>query len=180
MGVRVFQKEPELLYKIATLTKSNAKLYFRDKSGISGAGYLLQINDREIYEDLLQLGLFPNKSLSLVFPDIEPLYIRHFIRGCRDGDGTVYWNDNDIEELIKRLVALGLPDRTIYEDKRRAFYVRYFGKDCAKLYHILYDGVPESMYLTRKYKRFKAIADYFEKYDSLSLSLFSNRLGDSS
>jgi hypothetical protein len=30
-------------------------------------------------------------------------------------------------------------------DKRRAFYFRHTGVDCAKLYHVLYDGVPEGM-----------------------------------
>jgi len=66
-GIKVFQKEPELLLKISNLMGSNAKLYFRSKKGISGAGYSLQINDNDVGDDLLKLGLFPNKSHTLVF-----------------------------------------------------------------------------------------------------------------
>ena len=174
----VSQKEPELLQKILVLMGSNAKLLFRKKKGISGAVYYFHINDNEIYEDLLRLGLSPNKSLSLVFPNMEPLYVKHFIRGCWDGDGSVYWENNDpvkprasfisgskifAEGILKLLVGLGLSDRRMYTTKSgRAFYFRFLGQDCAKLYHIFYDGVPESMHLTRKYERFKAIGNYFE------------------
>ena len=174
----VSQKETELLQKLLVLMGSNAKLLFRKKDGVSGAVYYFHINDNEIYEDLLRLGLLPNKSLSLVFPNIEPPYVRHFIRGCWDGDGTVYWEHDDaakprasfisgsrlfIEGILKQLVSHGLSERRIYTTKSgKAFYFRFLGLDCAKLYHILYDGVPESMYLTRKYERFKVIANYFE------------------
>ncbi len=181
----VFQKEPELLKKMLALMDSNAMLRFKPKRGIAGAGYYFDIADRVLCEDLIKLGLKPKKSLTLIFPDVEPQYARHFIRGCWDGDGSVYWEGNDpnkpcasfvsgsrlfIERLIEHLVKLGLPDRTIHTDKRRAFYFRYTGVDCAKLYHVLYDGVPEDMYLTRKYERFKAIADYFEKHSQLKLT----------
>ena len=174
----VSQKEPELLQKILVLMGSNAKLLFRKKKGISGAVYYFHINDNEIYEDLLRLGLSPNKSLSLVFPNIEPQHVRHFIRGCWDGDGSVYWENNDpakprasfisgsklfAEGILKQLVSLGLSERRLYRENRGiAFYFRFLGLDCARLYHVFYDGVPESMYLTRKYERFNAIANYFE------------------
>lgn len=104
--------------------------------------------------------------------------MRHFIRGCWDGDGTVYWENNDPTKprasfisgsklfaagILKQLVSLGLSERRLYTgNEGRAFYFRFLGLDCARLYHIFYDGVPESMYLTRKYERFKAIANYFE------------------
>ena len=184
-GIKVFQKQPELLYKISKLMESNAKLYFRIKKGISGAGYSLQLNDNDVCADLLKWGLFPNKSHTLIFPDIEPQYVRHFIRGCWDGDGSVYLEGNNpnkpcasfvsgsrpfIEELIKHLATLGLPNRTIHTDKRRAFYFRYTGLDCSTLYHVLYDGVTEGMYLSRKCERFKAIADYFEEHEQLKLN----------
>lgn len=185
----IFQKDPELLHKVLALMESNASLYYRKKRDIAGAGYSFYFADEDIYEDLLKLGLKPNKSLSLVFPNIiEPQFIRHFIRGCWDGDGTVYLENNDpakprasfisgskpfVEGILKQLVNLGLPERKIYIDNRcRAFYFRFLGQDCVKLYHILYDGVPESMYLTRKYERFKAIADYFENQTCQATTLF--------
>jgi hypothetical protein len=178
----VSQKEPELLEKILLLMGSNAKLLLRKKKGISGAVYYFHINDNEIYEDLLRLGLSPNKSLSLAFPNIEPSCVRHFIRGCWDGDGSVYWENSDLAKprasfisgsklfsagILKHLVSLGLSERKLYTgNEGRAFYFRFLGRDCAKLYHVLYDGVPESMYLTRKQERFTAIVNYFKHANS--------------
>jgi len=174
----VSQKEPELLEKILALMKSNAKLLFRKKMGIFGDLYSFWINDNEMYEDLLRLGLSPNKSLTLAFPNMGLPYLRHFIRGCWDGDGSVYWEDNDpakprasfvtgskqfAEGILKQLFNLGLSEPRLYTAKDgRSFYFRFLGRDCARLYHIFYDWVPKSMYLTRKYDRFKSIVNYYK------------------
>jgi intein-encoded DNA endonuclease-like protein len=178
--ISVSQKEPELLEKVLALMGSNAKILFRKQKGTTGGLHYFHISDEAVYEDLLKLGLKPKKSLTLLllFPDMEAQYIRHFIRGCWDGDGSVYRERKYpnrpcasfvsgsrafIDGLIEHLVKLGLPNRTVHTYKGgKAFYFRYTGIDCAKLYHILYDEVPERMYLKRKYERFKAIADSFE------------------
>lgn len=177
---RVAQKEPELLEKILSLMGSNAKIGFTEKRGIAGAMYRFQIYNSEIYTDLLQLGLFPNKSLSLSFPQVPAECVRHFIRGCWDGDGCVYLERNNpakpqasfvsgsklfIEALLQHLVGLGLPNRTLHSretSKHPSYYFRFNGRDCASLYHVLYDGVEESMYLTRKHEKFRKIAHDYE------------------
>jgi hypothetical protein len=66
---------------------------------------------------------------------------------------------------VRHLVDLGLPGRTIHKSTRSknpSYYFRYTGLPCVKLYHLLYDGVEEGIYLTRKHDRFKAIADCFD------------------
>jgi hypothetical protein len=103
--------------------------------------------------------------------------VRHFIRGCWDGDGSVYLERNVlpcasfvsgsrqfIYQFVKHLVTLGLPDRTIHtHTNRTSYYFRLTGAaNCTELYHVLYEDVPETMYLTRKFDRFKAIAFKFE------------------
>jgi LAGLIDADG-like domain len=178
--VTVGQKEPELLEKVIALLNSNARLGFSAKRGIAGALYHFRIDNAEIYADLLRLGLTPSKSITLQFPEIPPEFLRHFIRGCWDGDGSVYWEGNNtrkpcasfvsgsrdfIEHLMRHLVDLGLPGRTIHKSTRSknpSYYFRYTGLPCVKLYHLLYDGVEASIYLTRKHDRFKAIADCFD------------------
>ena len=64
------QKEPELIEKVLALLNSNAKLIFRPKRGITGAIYHVHIDNAEVYEDLLKLGVTPRKSLSLTFPEV--------------------------------------------------------------------------------------------------------------
>lgn len=180
------QKEPELLEKVLALMGSNAKIVFTPARGIAGALHTIQINNRDISRDLQTLGLTPNKSLTLQFPEIPSEFVRHFIRGCWDGDGSVYLGSEEpsrpgasyvsgsrgfIVDLVKHLVALGLPDRTLHAQKRGRtpnYSFRFNGYDCAALFHVLYDDVDASMYLARKHDRFKAIADYYEREGRLS------------
>lgn len=180
--VTVGQKEEELLEKLLVLLKSNAKLTFKPKRGITGALYTISINNEEIYADLQRLGLTPAKSLTLQFPDMPSDCVRHFIRGCWDGDGSVYFQKRDlrpmasyvsgarlfIERLVGHLVNLGLPDRTIYKSVRSnhpIYYFNYSGGQCTKLYQVLYDDVDATIYLSRKHDVFKRIAEEW-KFDS--------------
>ena len=136
----------------------------------------------------------------MVFPDIPEEYMRHFIRGCWDGDGSVFFDRNRlvasyisgskifIERLVQELYKIGIskgglsymfgkngkrvlvpvtkemlsnhPDGrfslVIFEDKRaEAYYIKVRGKEnIERLYHYFYDGVDESMYLSRKFITF--------------------------
>jgi hypothetical protein len=85
----ISQKSPEILEKIKVLMSCDKKLY-KAKNRPRGHIYHLVLNNEEIYEDLLKLGLTPAKSLSVKFPEMPQDCIRHFIRGCWDGDGSVY------------------------------------------------------------------------------------------
>jgi hypothetical protein len=174
------QKRPELIEKVLTFLNSNAKLLFTPKRGITGAVHRVSISNAEVYQDLEKLGVTPRKSLSLTFPEVPAPLVRHFIRGCWDGDGSVYWDGGDarkpcasfvsgskefIEQIVKRLVTLGLPDRTIHKTMRSrnvSYYFRYTGPSCARLYRVFYDGIDENMYLSRKHERFRQIGESFE------------------
>jgi len=52
--------------------------------------YQLEFFREKMRDDLQRLGLIEKKSLVMKFPDVPDQYVRHFIRGCWDGDGCVY------------------------------------------------------------------------------------------
>jgi hypothetical protein len=169
----VSQKEKELLEKILKLMNCNAKLLFREKrkyeKTVAGSIYYFHINSDEIYDDLVRLGLSPNKSMTIRFPTMPGPVMRHFIRGCWDGDGSVYLDScsgtvcasfvsgsyDFILGMLMELNAVGFSIRTIHKT-RKSFYFRFTGKECVSLYHFLYDGVPEDMYLSRKHCVFES------------------------
>lgn len=177
------QKEPELLEKIRAQMDSNALIKFSEKRGVAGALHTLVITSATVCADLRQLGVTPKKSLTIAFPPMPPHLVKDFVRGCWDGDGSVFWSNTPprpsasfisgskvfVQDLVKHLVGLGLPDRTIHirnpskSSKHRSYSFRFTGRDCALLYHVLYDNIDESMCLSRKHDRFKAIADYYER-----------------
>jgi hypothetical protein len=184
-GFSVSQKERELLDKILALMNSNAKILFKkQQGGFGGSRHFFTITNNQIFEDLVRLGLTPRKSLTLSFPDVPHQHLTHFIRGCWDGDGSVYVSRRGlsqagasigsgskefIEALKAHLIDLGLPDRPIQlrtmdrsKQRKHTFYsIRFSGRDAARLYKLLYTSVPESLYLSRKQAIFKAIADHF-------------------
>ena len=105
------------------------------------------------------------------FPNIPDEFVRHFIRGCWDGDGTVYIDKQIrkisagfvsgsrafLEAMVEKLVNAGLPDRTIYHHNhtKTTCYFRFTGSQVLMLYHYLYDNVTEAQYLNRKFDLFR-------------------------
>lgn len=179
------QKEPELLEKVLKLIDSNIKLLFSPKRKyggvISGERYYFHIHNDRIFADLLSLGLTPNKSRTLRFPPVPDEYLRHFIRGCWDGDGSVFINFDKtrvknqnrigasftcgsrkfIETMADKLDKAGLPKRKIYNDKR-SFVIRFSDNQVKELYNYLYQGVPPEQFLERK---FNLLVQFFGRLD---------------
>lgn len=200
MGRLTFaQNEKELIEKFLNLMGSDSKILYRRltkyENTTAGEMYYFHINCDKLFEQLVKLGLTPNKSLSMKFPEIPDEYMRHFIRGCWDGDGTVYIERRNgnlktsfisgsiefIKVLKEHLRKQGLSEVTLYEDRRSkkgnvSYYFRYGTKDSIKLFHYLYEGVSESQYLKRKYEVFKNYLD--RNKTTQQLTLFNRTLED--
>ncbi|MGB3341944.1 MAG: LAGLIDADG family homing endonuclease [bacterium] len=190
--ISLAQKERELVGKVLSLLKCNARVHYRRRkiydNSVSGSVYYFNITCSSIYPDLIRLGLKTTKSLDIAFPTIPKKYIRHFIRGCWDGDGSVYFEKGKrhltasfysgsrlfIEGMLSELARAALPKRTMYTLKRKhpSYYFKYHGSSCITLYHYLYDNVPPTQYLDRKHALFKKYADRQEE-KSHQIAMFS-------
>lgn len=180
----VAQREPELLNKVLALMECDATLHYRPRKeyghATSGAVYSFQFQCAEMLPDLLRLGLKPRKSLDIEFPVVPHKFMPHFIRGCWDGDGSVYFERKQtkqirasfvsgsrrfIDGMVAALQKAGLPPRTIYvrPGKTLSYYFRFERQHCMKLFHFLYDGVPPTQYLERKYLLFRKYSMQYEK-----------------
>ena len=175
----ITQKEPELLEKVRKAMNCNAGLHFRKErvyNGIKQGGvFKFEISRERIYYDLVALGLNQDKSLTMKFPVVPKEYLKHFIRGCWDGDGSVYIGKNGrinatyvcgskafIVELAEKLKENGILNDKIYLEPRKniSYKIRYWGDDCKRLHHYLYDGVNSDLYLKRKKQVFE---EYYNK-----------------
>ena len=155
-----------LLRKVRNLIGSNHKIYKLKQKGL----YSLSFARRKILDDLGSLGLVPNKSKIIKFPNVPDNYVRDFIRGCWDGDGSVFFqykkkllmtfyvsgsNDftNTLEDILNKKAHL--TKRVIYRRPGgTSFYFKYAHKDSIKLFHYMYDGVKNHVFLERKYDKF--------------------------
>lgn len=168
-SVHLDMNDRSLLKKVKKAMGSEHKITLsKHQKGL----YLFSFARERIIKDLLRLGITPRKSLSVKFPDVPDEYLRHFLRGVFDGDGSVFFEPRNpkfplrakfdsgskdfIYKLEEKLQKFGMPKRTIYEEKRKrtSYMFRYSHQDSVRLFHLLYDGVDKSLYLERKHNRF--------------------------
>jgi intein-encoded DNA endonuclease-like protein len=76
-----------LLKMIREAFGSNHKIKIRRRNG--SISYRLQVGSKEMFNDLLMLGLCPRKSKRISLPKMPKEYFSHFVRGYFDGDGHV-------------------------------------------------------------------------------------------
>lgn len=150
--------------------------------------YLLRIGSHKIFDDLIKLGVYPKKSLTVQFPRIPQKYLPDFVRGYFDGDGCVYIEHKLGrlgQKLIKRMRViftsgsrqflvglqdvlqgrLGINGHIYYE--HRAFRLVYGTRESSALCDLMYKN-SKSLFLKRKHDTFV----YFKKVRQAGLKMF--------
>jgi len=170
--ITLTQKDPAFLRQILAIMGTHVAVLRREERmyGATKAGetYYFHINSDRIYARLLRFGLHPNKSRSLQFPDVPKRCLRHFIRGCWDGDGSFYVEKRSntihadfvsgsrsfLVDMVAILSEEGFSHRKIYKKRGRnpSYHFKYHGKECIDFFHYLYDGVPRRMFWEQKYR----------------------------
>jgi len=170
----------DLLERIKKLLNSNHKIQVRRRN--RSVSYRLQIGSKEIFKDLLKLGLCQRKSRRINLPKMPTKYFSHFTRGYFDGDGNVNictykrktrnnksttilqsgftsGNKNFLSNLKNKLLEVGvIKGGTLYYSSNG--WRLYFSiNDSKNLYQYMYKGFSEDdrLFLARK----KIV---FEKY----------------
>ncbi|CEI83694.1 replication factor C small subunit [Oceanobacillus oncorhynchi] len=85
-SVSLTQKNQTILRQVARYMGAD---YILSKKYKTRTTATLVINSKEIKNDLAKLGVLPNKSLSVQFPELPNEFLPSFIRGVVDGDGWV-------------------------------------------------------------------------------------------
>lgn len=174
--------DKRLLEKIRRLLNSNHKIATCRKSNKWKKAYRFQIGSKEIFNDLLKLGMTPKKSQTMILPKIPSKYFPHFVRGYFDGDGNVTicsyvriarngkkyrtilsgfvcGSKIFLEKLHAKLKGLSnIKGGTLYfhaKGHRLFFSVQ----DSLALYNFIYKNLGNNLYLNRKKRIFEK---YFE------------------
>ena len=166
----------DLLMEIRKLLGSNHKITTRKRNNNREISYRLQIGSKEIFNDLLKLGLTPNKSKTIKLLKIPDKYLSHFVRGYFDGDGNVtfgYFRKSDreskspvllsrftsgskaiLEDLKNKFTNLIDTKGSLYYSTNNAWQLSYSTNDSKKLFKFMYNNNKTSklIYLKRKYK----------------------------
>ena len=92
----------QILQRIKTTMKSENKIYysksitqkFRNGYYLCRSKYIFRIRSKLMFQDLINLGLVPNKSLRLQIPEVPNQLFYSYLRGYFDGDGCIYVTRN--------------------------------------------------------------------------------------
>lgn len=133
----------------------------------------ITISSRKMYEDLVNLGCIPRKSLVIEFPKVP--FPHHFIRGYFDGDGsiTVCRNIKSSEwKIMKASICSGskifleqllthipIKSKKCYTGKH-IFEIKMSLNDSIHFLNFIYSG--NGPCLLRKYSKFKEYIDNFQ------------------
>ncbi len=139
----------------------------------------ININSKKLCASLLKQGMYPNKSLILLPPNIEPQFKKDFILGYFDGDGCIATSTlnnplfsirgtHEVMTYIRDEIVnqIDLSCTKLYHDNKdpnKNNYKLVWGGSgvCVKLREYLYSNSP--FYLKRKKEKFDTIT-----FDSLN------------
>lgn len=130
----------------------------------------IRIYSKDFVNNLIKQGVTTNKSYSIKLPDIDDIYMSHFIRGYFDGDGCICESKrkkhtNTIKcdftcgceefllQLRKYLLNVGVNSYMIKENNKPYKLVIGGLNNCNRFLEYIYKDA--SVYLDRKYKKKK-------------------------
>lgn len=174
--VRVSSVDKDRIVAIKSLLNSDHTIVKRDIGENHKTTYLLRIGSHALFDCLNNLGVTPNKSLTMKFPKIPRENLADFVRGYFDGDGCAYI-DRGTDGRPKRLLTvftsgsksflqnlhaflikrIGITGTGLYShgSTRRAYQLRYSTRDSLRLFQFMYKNpLPKKLHLQRKYDIF--------------------------
>ncbi len=172
--LKISSNDLEVLEKINRLMAGNLKILTEWRKGNKVPTYVLMINSKKVCQCLINIGLFPNKSRTVVMPQIKNSLMPYFLRGYFEGDGSV-WHDNSLinGKVFRRIRAsftsgsyiileqirnhlfenANMTKTKILINHERGFSLQWSNRDTQRLFRYIYSDYPE-MVLKRKDERF--------------------------
>ncbi len=161
MTITAAEKDYDHLEKIRLLLKSTKPLLY----GKSTKSYRLIANSKTICLDLMEFGIMPRKSLTIQFPDLSKRYLKDYIRGYIDGDGSLNYFKRPRSPYFELSVCSGSKifieilrnkifdelaiTSKISKNKNSCYILRYYCRRGLKLAGWIYDSA--ELYLPRKF-----------------------------
>jgi len=171
----------EDIKRVLCSTHKIAKRKRKDKNPQWNDSYRLQIGSKEMFEDLLHLGMTPVKSNTLTFPQVPDTYFGDFVRGYFDGDGCVHFKKYFSKSKNKKIWVFSsrftsgcksfleilhkkLKDQKVNKGfivakcDDKGYELVFSRRDSIALFNLMYHNTDTELYLPRKKKIFdKAI-----------------------
>ena len=193
ISLQLKASDKEILTKLSNLIyidKRPIKTY-KDKNSYKRSRLL--ISNKHISYTLNEIGMHRDKTQNCNFPKIKRKFLKDFIRGYFDGDGTIHYSivessgrrayrcsfigtKNFIETLQKILIHTGIKctiEQRFYDKKNIVQKLHIHGiPQSVKLFNFMYEN--SNINLKRKYKKFQDMFNYIENINNLKCLYCNN------
>lgn len=173
VSIGLNKKDKEHLFKFKRAIRTNSPIKEVESNNSARIG----IYSKKIFNSLINLGIKPNKSLSISHVDIPNKLMFHFVRGIFDGDGSISGNDKShiqlcivgnkpfLEQIQDFFIRnLKISKTKIYPlTQSNAYKLQYTGSQIFKVLKSLYYKSNNNIRLTRKYKKYLDLKEKFAK-----------------
>ena len=168
--IKISFRDLEILKKIRKILSSESPLRIVEQKLPSKKEYRkyarLRINSYKMCKDLVRLGCVPKKARKFSIPPMPRCFLKHFVRGYFDGDGSISFNKpNTIririvscnEPFIKSLAEVFERELHIPANSKRAkdnlWQCDYYGDSARKICGWMYEDCG-NLFLKRKRDRY--------------------------
>lgn len=174
LSIELKQSDQYLLERFYKEMQCDRPLYLRSRyrKNTLCSSAILNIGIKKICNDLIHLGVHPNKIYTAKYPKISQSFHRHFIRGYFDGDGhigidkqnratiSIIGSENFCEEIQKQFSINDIQVRIIITEftdgQNNLFRLKCTRKsEIIKIRDFFYKD--SDIYLARKYNTFKRV-----------------------
>ena len=154
--------------------KPRTQTFSDGKSYHCAETFILRVGNKRMFQDLINLGVIPRKSLRLKLPMVPNQFFNYFLRGYFDGDGcvSVYQKQKRVTKRIQVIFTCGSPqflkelsskiDRLIsigggaIFSNSRAFKLSYKKMASFEFLSFMYKRLDKAPYLARKYNTYQS------------------------
>lgn len=153
LGLEIHINDLDVIEKFKSWLGTESKISFTERNSAR-----IQIRSKKIVEVFSNYGLIPRKSLILSPPIIDDKFLRHFWRGCLDGDGCImikyklihycgsYNMVNGFINYCKKLTDT----KTSARQKGNIYETSLTGKNACIILKNIYENT--SVFMNRKYE----------------------------
>lgn len=177
LGVSLNEKDKKHLEKLNKCLDSNVEIKtYVETSGFGKGNKYCRVlfTSQKITDDLINLGVYEKKSSILSYPDIPEEYIKDFIRGYFDGDGSIWKQDGKYEQFNINFVGthevlMFIQEHLLTKDIITRIYPLNKRKENQKVLNFKFGGnyltykflnylyENSNMYLDRKFELYKEL-----------------------
>lgn len=97
LTLKLHIKDKHILESMLLSIKSEGKIWYHNQRNICE----IKFSGEKIVKDLEKYHITPNKTKIITYPEIDPNFDKHFIRGYFDGDGCIRINIDKRDNSIR-------------------------------------------------------------------------------